>query len=67
LRNVNRHELLRFPGSRTNSGTLPDSEIGKLFLDAAKARHTAGAFRVSSPEDIWSAVRHFFSHQTEKA
>jgi uncharacterized sporulation protein YeaH/YhbH (DUF444 family) len=49
------------------AGTLPDSEIGKLFLDAAKTRNTAGAFRVSSPEDVWGAVRHFFSYQTEKA
>jgi sporulation protein YhbH len=43
------------------AGTIPDSEIGKLFLDLARRDERVGAFRVNGTDDIWSAVRHFFS------
>jgi uncharacterized protein len=43
------------------AGTMPDSEIGKLFLDLARRDGKVGAFRVNGTDDIWSAVRHFFS------
>ena len=43
------------------AGTIPDSEIGKLFLDLARRDEKVGAFRVNGNEDIWGAVRHFFS------
>jgi uncharacterized protein len=43
------------------AGTIPDSEIGKLFLDLARRDEKVGAFRVNGTEDIWNAVRHFFS------
>jgi uncharacterized protein len=43
------------------AGTLPDSEIGKLFLDLARRDGKVGAFRVNGTDDIWNAVRHFFS------
>jgi uncharacterized protein len=40
---------------------MPDSEIGKLFLDLARRDGKVGAFRVNGTDDIWNAVRHFFS------
>jgi uncharacterized protein len=43
------------------AGTLPDSEIGKLFLDLARRDGKVGAFRANGTDDIWNAVRHFFS------
>jgi sporulation protein YhbH len=43
------------------AGTMPDSEIGKLFLDLARRDEKVGAFRVNGTDDIWAAVRHFFS------
>jgi sporulation protein YhbH len=43
------------------AGTLPDSEIGKLFLDLSRRDGKVGAFRVNGTDDIWNAVRHFFS------
>ena len=43
------------------AGTMPDSEIGKLFLDLARRDGKVGAFRVNGTDDIWNAVRHFFS------
>ena len=43
------------------AGTMPDSEIGKLFVDLARREEKVGAFRVNGTEDIWGAVRHFFS------
>ncbi len=43
------------------AGTMPDSEIGKLFMDLARRDERVGAFRVNGTDDIWSAVRHFFS------
>jgi uncharacterized protein len=43
------------------AGTIPDSEIGKLFLDLARHKDKVGAFRVNGTDDIWNAVRHFFS------
>ncbi|HLS79777.1 MAG TPA: hypothetical protein VK025_00025, partial [Steroidobacter sp.] len=42
------------------AGTIPDSEIGKLFLDLARRDERVGAYRVNGTDDIWSAVRHFF-------
>lgn len=45
------------------AGTAPDSEIGKLFVDLARAAINVGACRVHSTDDIWQAVRHFFSQQ----
>lgn len=43
------------------AGTMPDSEIGKLFLDLARRDGKVGAFRANGTDDIWNAVRHFFS------
>jgi sporulation protein YhbH len=45
------------------AGPEPDSEIGKLFLDLARDHSNIGAYRVGSTDDIWGAVRHFFSQQ----
>src|SRR4051812_160906 len=49
------------------SGARPDSEIGKLFVDLARDEAHVGAFRVSSNDDVWNAVRHFFSSEAVKA
>jgi uncharacterized protein len=46
------------------AGSAPDSEIGKLFVELARDDDRIGAYRVSGTEDIWNAVRHFFSQQT---
>lgn len=43
------------------AGAMPDSEIGKLFLDLARRDGKVGAFRANGTDDIWNAVRHFFS------
>lgn len=47
------------------AGTTPDSEIGKLFMDLADDDEHIGAYRVNSTDDIWNAVRHFFSQQAD--
>ncbi|NLG75476.1 MAG: hypothetical protein GX535_04520, partial [Xanthomonadaceae bacterium] len=41
--------------------SMPDSEVGKLFLNLAEETDNVGAFRVSGTDDIWDAVRHFFA------
>ncbi|MET0497847.1 MAG: DUF444 family protein [Steroidobacteraceae bacterium] len=43
------------------AGTIPDSEIGKLFVDLSHEEPHVGACRVHSTDDIWRAVRHFFT------
>ncbi len=43
------------------AGSMPDSEVGKLFLNLAEETDNVGAFRVSGTDDIWDAVRHFFA------
>lgn len=43
------------------AGTMPDSEVGKLFMDLAQRGERIGAYRVNGTDDIWGAVRHFFS------
>lgn len=43
------------------AGSMPDSEVGKLFLHLADQRDNVGAYRVSGNEDVWDAVRHFFA------
>jgi hypothetical protein len=45
------------------SGSAPDSEIGKLFLDLARENSSVGAYRANGTDDIWNAVRHFFGRQ----
>jgi hypothetical protein len=40
---------------------MPDSEIGKLFLNLAEETDNVGAFRASGTDDIWNAVKHFFA------
>ena len=49
------------------AGAAPDSEIGRLFVDLARDDDHIGAYRVSGTDDIWSAVRHFFSSGAEAA
>ena len=46
------------------AGVAPDSEIGKLFVDLASDDEDVGAYRVSGTDDIWNAVRHFFSRES---
>jgi hypothetical protein len=43
------------------AGSEPDSEIGKLFLQLAEDVDNVDAYRANSTDDIWDAVRHFFS------
>jgi uncharacterized protein len=43
------------------AGAAPDSEIGRLFVDLAREDDHIGAYRVSGTDDIWNAVRHFFT------
>ena len=39
------------------------TETARLFRNAGGAAGSIGSFPVSRMEDIWNAVRHFFSHQ----
>ena len=43
------------------AGSEPDSEIGKLFMQLAREVDNVDAFRANGTDDIWNAVRHFFS------
>ena len=43
------------------AGTEPDSEVGKLFMQLAGEVDNVDAFRANGTDDIWNAVRHFFS------
>jgi sporulation protein YhbH len=43
------------------AGTVPDSELGKLFTERSRDNSHVGAYRVNSTDDIWGAVRHFFT------
>jgi sporulation protein YhbH len=45
------------------AGSTPDSEIGKLFMELAREDKHVGAYRANGTDDIWNAVRHFFSQQ----
>jgi uncharacterized protein len=51
-----------------SSGVAPDSEVAKLFAHAGRTEDApCGAYRVSTNEDIWNAVRHFFTQQAQPA
>jgi sporulation protein YhbH len=43
------------------AGSEPDSEIGKLFMQLAEEVDNVDAYRANGTDDIWDAVRHFFS------
>ena len=43
------------------AGSEPDSEIGKLFVQLARDVDNVDAYRANGTDDIWNAVRHFFS------
>jgi uncharacterized sporulation protein YeaH/YhbH (DUF444 family) len=43
------------------AGSEPDSEIGKLFVQLANDVDNVDAYRANGTDDIWNAVRHFFS------
>lgn len=47
------------------AGAAPDSEIGRLFVDLSRDDDSVGAYRVSGTDDIWNAVRHFFTHASQ--
>lgn len=47
------------------TGNVPDSELGQLFNQLAEQDSHVGACRVSSTDEIWDAVRHFFGQQSE--
>lgn len=48
------------------AGPVPDSELGRLFVEMAQDNPRVGAFRANSTDDIWGAVRHFFTRAAEK-
>jgi uncharacterized sporulation protein YeaH/YhbH (DUF444 family) len=47
------------------AGSVPDSELGRLFVEMARDNPRVGAFRAGSTDDIWGAVRHFFTKAAE--
>jgi len=49
------------------AGNAPDSEIGRLFVDLSRDDDRVGAYRVSGTDDIWNAVRHFFTKASQGA
>jgi uncharacterized protein len=44
-------------------GQVPTSDIGRLFLRLASEGRPVGAFRAGGPDDIWTAVKHFFGRE----
>lgn len=44
----------------------PETETARIFRELAAAGHPAGSCNVTRPEDIWSAVRHFFAHEAAR-
>lgn len=52
---------LGFLETAPDSGAHPDSELGQLFLEQGEDTANVGAYRIGAPEDVWQAVRHFFS------
>ncbi len=44
-------------------GGIPRTEMNALFSELARRGLPAAAMPVSSQEDVWSAIRHFFSEQ----
>jgi uncharacterized sporulation protein YeaH/YhbH (DUF444 family) len=47
------------------AGSAPDSALGTLFRQTGAEHSHIGAYRVSAPEDVWDAVRYFFSEQVQ--
>jgi len=43
------------------------TEVGHLFRSFSSAGKSVGSFAISRLEDIWDAVRHFFTHQATEA
>lgn len=60
------HELTNYLGFLEVSAAVQrhlTTETARLFRNLAGASSTVGSFPVSRMEDIWNAVRHFFTHQ----
>jgi len=41
------------------------TETGKLFAELQAAGCAAGSYALNDFEDVWGAVRHFFTAETE--
>jgi len=39
------------------------TETGGIFADLAHAHYPVGSFPLGRAEDVWNAIRHFFSHE----
>jgi uncharacterized sporulation protein YeaH/YhbH (DUF444 family) len=50
-----------------NTAPKPETETAGIFRELAAAGNAAGACTVTRPEDIWTAVRHFFAHEAGAA
>jgi uncharacterized sporulation protein YeaH/YhbH (DUF444 family) len=48
-------------------GPGPSSDIGQLFRRLESDGRAVAAFRAGGPEDVWAAVRHFFSREQSTA
>jgi uncharacterized protein len=48
--------------SSSGSSSL-DTETGRMFAELADESYPVGAFALGRVEDIWTAIRHFFSHE----
>jgi hypothetical protein len=44
-----------------------DTEIGRLFTELAAAGCAAGGYALKDFDDVWGAVKHFFSAESEAA
>ena len=69
-----RQALEKLAGEASYLGYLEISPVGhrhittetaQLFQELAQQGQPAGSFTVSQHEEIWAAVRHFFSHQAK--
>ena len=60
---------LNFMGYLETGGDHPsalDTEMGRLFADLGKGTDNTGIYAVADQEDVWDAIRAFFTQQAEE-
>jgi sporulation protein YhbH len=48
------------------TGTGLNTEMGRLFKELAAAGTSTGSFPIGGQEDVWKAIRRFFTHQARQ-